>query len=143
MFNTDNIYARLQNGENPEAVANEMAAALNEAIARKNKEDEDAKRKNNDCTELLTCAIDDVLEYMSIKYPELTGLFEDQIPTEVVAEAIDALAEELIPLAKFKGAIGKLLDSNAEGIPNSKVFEKSTPNASPDDIIGAFLKTLQ
>ena len=116
---------------------------MNGATARKNKEDEDAKHKNNDCTELLTCAIDDVVEYMSIKYPELTGLFEDQIPTETVAEAIDALAEELIPLAKFKGGIGKLLDSNAEGIPDSKVFEKSTPNASPDDIIEAFLKTLQ
>ena len=39
MFNQKDLYAALQNGENPEKIAQQFADALNGAIAQKKKEE--------------------------------------------------------------------------------------------------------
>lgn len=70
MYSTDEIFARLQNGESSNVIANEMAKALNDAIAKCEEEQQKAqvqKKKEeaaNRCAKVLN-------EFVHEFYPEV------------------------------------------------------------------------
>ena len=82
MFNANDILARLQNGEHPEAIANEMADCLNHAIDMHNAVELES---------ILDCAADDITTYLRAKYPKECEALDDEFDGEVLGEILDAL----------------------------------------------------
>ena len=82
MFNANDILARLQNGEHPEAIANEMADCLNHAIDMHNVAELES---------ILDCAADDITTYLRAKYPKECAALDHELDGEVLGELLDAL----------------------------------------------------
>lgn len=82
MFNANDILARLQNGEHPEAIANEMADCLNHAIDMHNAAELEST---------LDCAADDISTYLRAKFPKECADLELDLDGEVLGEILDAL----------------------------------------------------
>ena len=82
MFNANDILARLQNGEHPEAIANEMADCLNHAIDMHNAAELEST---------LDCAADDITTYLRAKFPKECAALDDEFDGEVLGEILDAL----------------------------------------------------
>lgn len=82
MFNANDILARLQNGEHPEAIANEMADCLNHAIDMHNAAELES---------VLDCAADDITTYLRAKYPKECAALDDELDGEVLGELLDIL----------------------------------------------------
>ena len=82
MFNANDILARLQNGEHPEAIANEMADCLNHAIDMHNAAELES---------ILDCAADDITTYLRAKFPKECAALDDELDGEVLGEILDAL----------------------------------------------------
>ena len=82
MFDTNDILARLQNGEHPEAIANEMADCLNHAIDMHNAAELEST---------LDCAADDITTYLRAKYPKECEALDFELDGEVLGEILDAL----------------------------------------------------
>ena len=81
MFNSNDILARLQNGEHPEAIANEMADCLNHAIDMHNAAELEST---------LDCAADDITTYLRAKYPKECEALDDEFDGEALGEILDA-----------------------------------------------------
>lgn len=87
MFDANTLLTRLQNGESAEAIAQEMATALNTAIAEHQKEKE---AKNNQITDARDLALG-IIAYIGEYQPKLYDMmFEDQSK-----EAMDASVEDI------------------------------------------------
>ena len=82
MFNSNEILARLQNGENPEAIASEMADCLNHAIDMH----QAAKLEK-----ALDCAADDITTYLRAKFPKQCIALDLDLDGKVLGEILDAL----------------------------------------------------
>lgn len=82
MFNANDILARLQNGEHPESIANEMADCLNHAIDMHNAAELES---------ILDCAADDITTYLRAKYPKECAALDHELDGEVLGELLDAL----------------------------------------------------
>lgn len=82
MFDTNIILARLQNGEHPKDIANEMAVCLNQAIDM-----HEAKELKS----TLDCAANDISTYLRAKYPKECAALDDELDGEVLGEILDAL----------------------------------------------------
>ena len=122
MFNTDNIYARLQNGEKADSIAQEMADALNGAIA------EQAKRKSDDMQKSLHEDCDIIAEAM--------GDFLQKVCPEMVSdETIDGNT-----VYEIMNDVVELFRSMRELSRQLPVTQKNTKKGMPiDDIIADFL----
>ena len=82
MFNTNEILARLQNGEHPKDIANEMAVCLNQAIDM---------HRAKELKSTLDCAANDISTYLRAKYPKECEALDDEFDGEVLGELLDAL----------------------------------------------------
>ena len=82
MFNANDILARLQNGENPESIANDMANCLNHALDQLHEEG---------LNDMLDCAADDITTYLRAKFPKECAALDDELDGEVLGEILDAL----------------------------------------------------
>lgn len=82
MFNSNEILARLQNGENPESIANEMANCLNHAIDM---------RQAAKLEKTLDCAASDISTYLTAKYPRECVDLNFDLDGEDLGEILDAL----------------------------------------------------
>ena len=76
------ILARLQNGEHPESIANEMADCLNHAIDMHNAAELES---------VLDCAADDISTYLRAKFPKECADLELDLDGEDLGEILDAL----------------------------------------------------
>lgn len=108
MINTNDILARLRNGESVENIADEMAKALNEAEATLNAEKTQKEDTLNEIVEHLIVCIED---YIEIAFPDLYDtVFTKSKPLSVkyVREMLDdtlSMAGDLGTLTKmFKTA---------------------------------------
>ena len=97
MFNSNDILARLQNGENPEAIANEMADSLNHAIGQFHEEG---------LNDMLDCAADDILTYLRAKYPKECEALDLDIDGEDLGEILDVLMTVLPAIGDLNGMLG-------------------------------------
>lgn len=121
MFNSSDILARLQNGENPEVIANEMADCLNHAIDMHNAvELEDA----------LDCAADDISTYLTAKYPKECDALGFELDGEVLGEILDGLMTVLPMLNDLQSMIP------------APVVKKSCECHDGNDPIKAFLSKM-
>jgi hypothetical protein len=99
MFNSNDILARLQNGERPEAIANEMADSLNHAIDQFHEEG---------LNDMLDCAADDILTYLRAKYPKECEALDLDIDGEDLEEILDALMA-ILPVIDMLGDLNGML----------------------------------
>lgn len=94
MFNQKDLYAALQNGENPEKIAQQFADALNGAIAQQKKEADEAKAKAEAAAKAQAriAAIDGILnavqEFIKEFYPDM---YDPDMRAQVKAEEIDKM----------------------------------------------------
>ena len=91
-MNTYDFITRLRNGESPDDIANEVAAALNtalETIQKEEKEDEKLDRTNALLTE--------IDNYLADFYPELLPYAEDTTAEDFIA-AMDKTIPELLKI---------------------------------------------
>ena len=124
MFTTEDILARLRNGEDAQTIANQIADHLNNAV--KTYEDEEAKRKEvqmkKDAQEATLDAIaetiaDAITDYMCIQDPSLTDILaKDPIEPGAVRQALD-ISQPMMNLIKA-------LSGPTEKDRNSKTIEK-------------------
>ena len=107
MFNSNDILARLQNGENPESIANDMANCLNHAIDMHNAAE---------LEETLDCAADDITTYLRAKFPKECEALDLDIDGEDLGEILDALMA-VLPVIDMLG--------NLQGMIPAPVAKKS------------------
>lgn len=82
MFNANDILARLQNGENPEAIANDMANCLNHAIDM---------HQTTKLEKTLDCAASDISTYLTAKYPRECEALGFELDGDGLGEILDGL----------------------------------------------------
>ena len=123
MFNSNDILARLQNGENPEAIANEMADSLNHAIDM---------HQAAELEEILDCAADDITTYLRAKHPQDCAMLDLDLDGEDLGEILDALMA-VLPVIDMLGNLNDILGGDM-------AMPKSTCNCQVSkDPIQAFL----
>lgn len=100
-MNKDMILARLQNGEDAEAIANELINMLNTAnseyVAIQEKEKAEAKRiaaaRDAELNNLAQGMIDAVAKYLQVAYPDARIDVTDEVSVGDVREIIDGIYE--------------------------------------------------
>lgn len=120
------ILARLQKGETADAIAEEFANMINDAIKLNDAEVQKKKAEEEKNAKLDACAIkmgEAIKEYIAIAEPELAAEAEDEI---LDAKAIRDAMDGIIAAVKFSLSAYEKLNASANG--------------SADDIIGNFLK---
>ena len=143
MFTKEDILARLQNGETTDAIAAEMAAALNEAEAEKKALDAKKVAKEKEKTRALEAkraAVDNMLDAVC-DYLVASGegdLITDikDIETDKVIEMLDDSIKIAKSLEKLKNLEFPMFGVNG---PKAKVTVASD---SADKVISEFLKDL-
>ena len=138
MYNVNDILARLQNGENADAIAQEFADALNGAIQKRNEEKAAADRKA-DKVATLTCILDEIIEFVEEFYPEL--ITDEDL--EVTPEEVESIIEVLDVYApKFKELNAALASLEASTSKPSHTLKKELPVSFKidDNPINTFLK---
>ena len=144
MFTKEDILARLQNGETTDAIAAEMAAALNEAEAEKKALDAEKVAKEKEKTRVLEAkrtAVDNMLDAVC-DYLVASGegdLITDikDIETDKVIEMLDDSIKIAKSLEKMKNFEFPMFSVN--NLPKAKVTVASD---SADKVISEFLKNL-
>ena len=140
MFNEAEILARLQNGEDIQKIADEMAASLNKVnkiYADEVAKAEEAKRaeEKKKALELQkTADLQDILDQFAAWFQEYYGIDAgDELKAESVMEIIDGIQEYMDAFKGLEMVIGKK--------PAVKVI-KSNTKPSADDTINQFLKQM-
>ena len=148
MFTKADILARLQNGETVDAIAAEMANALNEAEAEKRTLDAELAAKEKEETRVLEAkrvAVNNMLDAVC-DYLVATGegdLIEDlkEVETDKVIEMLDSsikIAKSLEQLKSLQFPFGEL---HKAATINPRVH-KIVVDADADKVIGDFLRNL-
>ena len=136
MFDEKTILARLQNGEDAQTIANEMAAMINAAnkTYTDQKAAEEAAKKQNEVQkkEELQEIIDLFMEWLETFYGVKV---DEEVPADSVIELIDSLKEYI---DTFKG-LEAMLGAKK---PAAKVIKSNTKPANADETINAFLNKM-
>lgn len=148
-FTKEDILARLQNGETVDAIADEMATALNAAAAEKKALDAENAAKEKEEARVLEAkraAVDEILDAIC-DYLVAAGeadFIEDlkDIDTDKVIEMLDGAIEMAKSLEKLKELQFPLGDLHNAMTVNPKVHKIVVPadKVSADEVIGDFLK---
>lgn len=140
MFDEKIILARLQNGEDAQTIANEMAEMINKAnkmYADEVAKAEEAKRaeERKKAQELQkTADLQDILDQFAAWFQEYYNIDAgSELKAESVMEIIDGIQEYMDALKGLEMVIGKK--------PAVKVI-KSNTKPSADDTINQFLKQM-
>lgn len=142
MFDEKTILARLQNGEDAQTIANEMAAMINAAnkVYTDQKAAEEAKKaeaakievqKKEELQEIIDLFIEWLETFYGIKVHE-------EVPADQVIEIIDSLKEYV---EAMKGLEAMFSVKNATK-PATKVIKSNTKPANADETINAFLNKM-
>lgn len=135
MFDEKTILARLQNGEDAQKIADEMAAALNQAnraYANQKAAEEAAKKQNEvqkkkDLQEILDMFADWFKTYYGIEA-------KAELEADAVLELIDSLKEYVEALKSLESVFGM---KNAP-----KIIKSNTKPKSADEQISDFLNKM-
>lgn len=146
MFTKEDILARLQNGETADAIAQEMANALNEAQAEKKALDAELAAKEQEEIRVLNAkraAVDDMLDAVC-DYLIAVGeedLVEEakEIDTDKVIELLDGSIKMAKSLEQLKGLQFPLGELHKAATINPRV-QKIVVDESADKAIADFLK---
>jgi DNA-binding TFAR19-related protein (PDSD5 family) len=141
MFNSNDLLARIQAGENPDTIADEFAKQLNYAMEldRKQKEAELAAKKEAelqkeaDLNRYANDMAEAMLNYIKLANPEVAKLMEEDGGSFNIAEMrnmMDGALKTIILSLKVAAA----LDPTPISTPDPKAKK------TPDDAISQFLK---
>ena len=136
MFNEKDILARLQNGEDAQAIANEMADMINKAnkmYADELAKAEEAKRAEEQKKALelqKTADLQNILDQFAAWFAQYYGI-EEALSADQVMEWVDSIQDTLHLLGN--------LDKMMAVKPKVKVAKKSN---NPDEALDAFLKQM-
>ena len=140
MFTEKDILARLQNGEDAQSIANEMADMINKAnkmYADELAKAEEAKRAEEQARivqEQKKADLQSILDEFAAWFQEYYNIDAgDELKAESIMEIIDGLQEYVDALKGLEMVIGKK--------PAVKVI-KSNTKPSADDTINQFLKQM-
>lgn len=125
MFNSNDILARLQNGENPEAIACEMTDALNNACEQFFHKD----------TNLETAA-NALNTYIRENHPDLVSVGADSITADHLKAMFDSIAP-IVPALKSLADLESMLGDEARP---SRGHRANVYPVDEDAVIGDFLK---
>ena len=142
MFDEKTILARLQNGEDAQTIANEMAAMINAANKAYNdqKAAEEAKakklevQKRTELQEILNQLIDWLGTYYDVD--------SEPIKREVSAEALIDLINSLDEYMNAMKDLQNILGAKPKPPVGTKVIKSNTPSKSADDTLNDFLKQM-
>jgi tetratricopeptide (TPR) repeat protein len=147
MFNEKDILARLQNGEDAQAIADEFAKVINAANktytdqkAAEEAAKAQAKQVEIQKREELQEIIDLFMEWLETFYGIKS---KEKISADQVIELVDSLKEYVEAIKDFEKAFG--LDINVLGCekPVAKpTIKKSVQTQSADDTLNAFLNKM-
>lgn len=135
MFNEKDILARLQNGEDAQTIANEMADMINKAnkmYADELAKAEEAKRaeeKKKALQKQKKADLQDILDQFTLWFAQYYGI-EETLSADQVMEWADSIQDTLHLLGNLDKMIAK---------PKVKVAKKSN---NPDETLDAFLKQM-
>lgn len=140
MFDEKVILARLQNGEDAQTIANEMAEMINKAnkmYADEVAKAEEAKRteeKKQAVQKQKMADLQDILDQFAAWFQEYYNIDAgDELKADSIMEIIDGIQEYMDALKGLEMVIGKK--------PAVKVI-KSNTKPSADDTINQFLKNM-
>lgn len=142
MFDVNDILARLQNGEDAQKIADEMAATLN--LANKTYEDQkakaeaEAKRAELQKKEELQDILDMFVDWFGTYYGIDTAEVKEELAADQVIELIDSLKEYIDAI---KG-LESMFDKKPAVKPAVKVIKSNTKPANADETINAFLNKM-
>ena len=102
MFNSNEILARLQNGEHPKDIANEMAVCLNQAIDM---------HQAKELKSTLDCAANDISTYLRAKYPKECKALDLDVDGEDLGEILDALMT-VLPVIDMLGNLNDMISGD-------------------------------
>ena len=140
-FTKEDILARLQNGETTDAIAAEMAAALNEAEAEKKALDAKKVAKEKEDARVLEAkrvAVDNMLDAVC-DYLVASG--EGDLITDIKDIETDKVIEMLDDSIKIAKSLEKLKDLEFPmNLPKAKITVGSNLK-SADKVISEFLKS--
>lgn len=145
MFNTNDIYARLANGEKIEDIGNEIAAMMNEAMAKHEAEvraAEEAKRAEVAAQAEKEAAKRDLVEEMCEIMRELAileGIDPDMV--EVTDEMVDQMVAGITASFQLAKCLENML-SDDKVVAHAPKARVSTINVKPtdDQILADFIK---
>lgn len=139
MFTKEDILARLQNGETADAIANEMANALNEATAEKKALDAELATKEKEEIRVLNAkrvAVDSMLDALC---DYLVAAGEGDYVKDIAEVKTDKVIEMLDGSIEMAKSLEKLKDLQ---FINPKVHKIAVDAEDADKVIGDFLKNL-
>lgn len=138
MFNEKDILARLQNGEDVQKIADEMAAALNQAnkAYTDQKAAEEAAKKQNEVQkrEDLQEILDMFCDWFGTYYEMDAENLKSELKADQVIELIDSLKEYIEAVKGLETMFGM---KNAP-----KIIKSSTKPKSADEQISDFLNKM-
>ena len=148
MFTKADILARLQNGESTDAIAQEMANALNEAAAEKKALDAEKAAKEKEETRVLNAKREAVEHMLAAAADYLMATGEGDLVPEVQNIDTDKVIELLDGSIKMSKSLDKLKElefplfgiNGPVGGPKAKVTVVPADFDSADKVIDQFLK---
>ena len=142
MFDEKTILARLQNGEDVQKIADEMATALNQAnkaYAEQKAAEEAAKKnevqKKEDLQEILDLFSDWFGTYYDMDVAEL----KSELKADQVIELVDSFKEYMEAIKGLESMFG--IKKSAAPI-GTKVIKSNTKPVNADETINQFLKNM-
>ena len=151
MFDEKTILARLQNGENVQKIADEMAAMINAAnkTYTDQKAAEEAKRKAEEERQKQLALqkkddLQDILDQFAVwfnAYYDVDEAVLDEINADAVLEMIDSVQEYIKAMSDLTATFGKKPIVKPVVPAGAKIIKSNTkPNA--DETLNAFLNKM-
>ena len=129
MFDSKDILARLQNGESPQKLADELAEALNSALNQYDEIQEQQREKRQKVADAQN-TVNTLLDFVEAYYPDL---YDEEFRTEFTGEVfVKAIDDTIAEVEKLKTSI-KNLDQLM------KDYEELRPKSVEKDPIKQFL----
>lgn len=107
MFNQKDLYAALQNGENPEKIAQQFADALNGAIAQKKKEEAEAEAAKKAAAAKVQARIDAINDILDAVDEFIAEFYPDMHDPQMRAD-IDAVEVDKIILQAYNETVAMM-----------------------------------
>ena len=149
MFDEKTILARLQNGEDIQKIADEMAAVINSANkayvdeqTRKAEEARKAEELKKAAALQKTADLQDILDQLAIWFNQYYDVDEsvwDEIDADSVLELIDSVQEYIKAMSDLTAAFGIKKPAAPVG---TRVIKSNTAPKTADDKINDFLKNM-
>lgn len=140
MFSSNDILARLQDGEDATKIAQEMADALNKALDMKRQVDETVAKaetaQRNQMKNEIISGLQKMFNWLNRNYPDISKSMN-----EMTADKWNELADACLE------ALDELVSLNKMFVGLEDIFEKKNPtkptgDANIDVILNEFLRTL-